>query len=271
MTKKQIFRNVALERLSSPEQLDQLLNVTTPKGWLALAGVAIILVAMIAWGILGEVPITVNGTGILLKTEGVRNVPAPQSGQITKLYVSKGVTIQAGQPVAQISHSDLMTIETPFSGVVSEIRAGEGEIVEIGDPIFSLVLMQALDEALQTVLYLPAAEAKKITPGMLAQISPSTVRREEFGFMVGTVTSVNELPSTRDGMRRTLGSEEWLSHFAQMVAPVEIRIALTADPNTPSGYRWSSRGPDVTIGNGTPCEVDIILEERTPLSLLIAY
>ncbi len=31
-----IFRKVALERLSSPEQLDQLLQVTDPKGWLAL-------------------------------------------------------------------------------------------------------------------------------------------------------------------------------------------------------------------------------------------
>ena len=38
-----IFRKVALERLSSPEQLDQLMQVTSPKGWLALAGLGALL------------------------------------------------------------------------------------------------------------------------------------------------------------------------------------------------------------------------------------
>ena len=36
-----IFRKVALERLSSPEQLDQLLQVTDPKGWMALGALAL--------------------------------------------------------------------------------------------------------------------------------------------------------------------------------------------------------------------------------------
>ena len=38
-----IFRKVALERLSSPERLDQAWRVTTPKEWLALAGIAFFL------------------------------------------------------------------------------------------------------------------------------------------------------------------------------------------------------------------------------------
>jgi hypothetical protein len=33
---KPLFRQAALERLSSPEQLDQLVRVTHPLGWLAL-------------------------------------------------------------------------------------------------------------------------------------------------------------------------------------------------------------------------------------------
>ena len=32
----QIFRKTALEKLSSPEQLDELMKITTPKGWVAL-------------------------------------------------------------------------------------------------------------------------------------------------------------------------------------------------------------------------------------------
>jgi len=36
MTRPSIFRQAALDRLSSPEQLDRLMQVTLPTGWIAL-------------------------------------------------------------------------------------------------------------------------------------------------------------------------------------------------------------------------------------------
>ncbi|MGA1194869.1 MAG: hypothetical protein ACO36I_00070 [Candidatus Latescibacterota bacterium] len=42
---KQIFRQAALDRLSSPDQLDQLMRVTTPKGWIALMALCSVLLA----------------------------------------------------------------------------------------------------------------------------------------------------------------------------------------------------------------------------------
>ena len=38
-----IFRQAALDRLSSPEQLDQLMQVTTPKSWMALVAFIVLL------------------------------------------------------------------------------------------------------------------------------------------------------------------------------------------------------------------------------------
>ena len=51
-----IFRKAALERLSSPEQLDQLMQITNSKGWLALIALAIILGAALVWAIFGRIP-----------------------------------------------------------------------------------------------------------------------------------------------------------------------------------------------------------------------
>lgn len=45
-----VFRKVSVERLSSPEQLDTLMRVTSPKGWLALAALGLLLISAIAWG-----------------------------------------------------------------------------------------------------------------------------------------------------------------------------------------------------------------------------
>lgn len=68
---KQIFRKGALERLSSPDQLDQLMPVTSARGWIALCGVALLIAAGIAWGFLGRIETNVEASGALVRTGGV--------------------------------------------------------------------------------------------------------------------------------------------------------------------------------------------------------
>ena len=72
--KNSIFREVSLERLSSPEQLDQMMSVTSPRAWFALIGISAILLTAILWGIFGSIPYKTNGEGILIKSEGVYNI-----------------------------------------------------------------------------------------------------------------------------------------------------------------------------------------------------
>jgi HlyD family secretion protein len=119
------------------------------------------------------------------------------------------------------------------------------------------------------IVYLPAAEGKKIRPGMTAQVSPSTVKREEYGFMLGQVTSVGEFPASRQGMLRVLGSEELAGQFAAIGAPIEVRVSLLPEAASISGYQWSAKEPDLTIANGTLCTVQIVLERKRPISLIL--
>ncbi len=49
-----IFRKKSLDRVSSPEQLDNYLKVTKPSVWLILVGIIIILVGVIVWGVFSE-------------------------------------------------------------------------------------------------------------------------------------------------------------------------------------------------------------------------
>ena len=60
---KKLFRKSALEQLSSPEQLDRLLQVTNPKGWIALLAVWALLVMIIIWSIYYEIPTKEYGQG----------------------------------------------------------------------------------------------------------------------------------------------------------------------------------------------------------------
>lgn len=49
-----IFRQKSIDKVSSPEQLDNYLKVTSPSVWLVLIGIIIILVGAIVWGALGK-------------------------------------------------------------------------------------------------------------------------------------------------------------------------------------------------------------------------
>ena len=52
-----IFREKSLERVSSPEQLNDYIRVTTPSVWLVLLAVIILLLGMLAWSIFGTVEV----------------------------------------------------------------------------------------------------------------------------------------------------------------------------------------------------------------------
>ena len=51
-----IFRKKTMDRVSSPEQLNDYIRVTSPSLWLVLLGLLILLVGVIAWSIFGTVP-----------------------------------------------------------------------------------------------------------------------------------------------------------------------------------------------------------------------
>jgi hypothetical protein len=60
-----VFRKIALDRLSSPEQLDQLVQVTPPRGWAALGILTALLAAGVLWGWFGSVSVEVFGDCVL--------------------------------------------------------------------------------------------------------------------------------------------------------------------------------------------------------------
>lgn len=101
-----IYRKSSLEKLSSPEQLDRMIVVTSPTFWLAMAGAgAIILVALI-WSIVGRLPVTVQGNGIYINREGIGTVYSDAAGVINSIEVSVGDTVSEGDVIATLTDSD---------------------------------------------------------------------------------------------------------------------------------------------------------------------
>src|SRR4029077_12893401 len=120
------------------------------------------------------------------------------------------------------------------------------------------------------VLFVPASSGKRVQPGMVVQVAPSTVKREEYGAILGRVTWVADFPSTSRGMTRLLGNEALVNKLMTEGPPIQVDVALERDPSTPTGFRWSSsRGPAVKISSGTLADGSVVVSKDRPMRLVI--
>ena len=412
-----IFRQVALERLSTPEQLDQVMRVTSPLSWLMMIAVMVIVATALIWSMFGTVPVKVSAQGILISPGGVLTVSSEHGGRITELLVRSGHRVTVGQVVAHLEQADVrQELETakaelnelirqrsqirefqgrdnkvqmalltqkkkdiqeslrhlgdrihwleererneagllakeyidrnryintkielngalearskasnelkqverdettltigkerelldkemligasnrkiealneklarqsavisPYSGDIVEFKVNQGEVVEKGKALFSLLparderTIQTKGSDLVAVVYVNPNDGKKVRPGMAVQVAPSTVKREEYGFIMGHVTSVAEIPSTSEGMMRTLKNQQLVTSLSGGGAPFEVVVELERDAATPTGFKWSSsRGPDAEINTSTLADSTITVRQIHLISLAI--
>ncbi|EHQ88919.1 NHLP bacteriocin system secretion protein [Desulfosporosinus youngiae] len=105
---QKIFREVSLKRLSSPEQLDQLIKVTSPRGWLALVALILLLAGVIVWSFAGSIPTKIAGQGILLNDAGVFSLTHDTSGLVLDVRFTAGDKVKKGDIIARIEQSELV-------------------------------------------------------------------------------------------------------------------------------------------------------------------
>jgi HlyD family secretion protein len=137
-----MFRKVALDRLSSPEQLDQLMKVTDARGWIVLGALGVILSTAVVWGVVGSLPESVVGPGMLVKSGGVFEVIASSGGRVADIAVSVGDEVTEGQVVARLAQPELADRLREARAVLETLRAEHAELERHGSQ----------DVALQTKL-----------------------------------------------------------------------------------------------------------------------
>lgn len=281
-----IFRKVSLERLSSPDQLDELETVTSKKNWLTLLGFVFLLIGCMAFVFFAQLPSKVSGNGLLLHEGGIQQVQSMVEGQVTELYVQQGSFVQKGDVIARVFHPNWegalqqgevnhnqivseMKVISSFSGRVVALHTQKGEYVTQGNAIVSLELGSEETSVLEAVIYVPVYDGKKIKPGMKSAILLNEFPKEQYGFIEGTVTYVSSYPVAMEQINMRVNNTELAKELSRGEASFEVRIQLTTNAKTPSGLQWSTGdGPTVRIDSGTLCQGEVILSEKPPAQLI---
>lgn len=102
-----MFRQKALDRLQSPDQVDQVLTIVHRRNWIPVAILAGLLLVAAVWSIVGTIPITVTGKVILLNRGAVAPFQSSVAGRITKWFVKVGDTVEEGVVLATLAPPDI--------------------------------------------------------------------------------------------------------------------------------------------------------------------
>ncbi len=158
-------------------------------------------------------------------------------------------------------------VDSPFSGRIVELKSGKGMLAERNAAIASIERTGDGSGELEAIMFVPATEGKKIEAQTHAEIMPSTVRREEKGFVSGRVRYVSEYPATPQSLAGLLANEDLVRDLAGGVAPFEVRISLDKEG---SGYHWS-RDNEVqpVLRSGTLCDGAIRVKAERPLGFVL--
>ena len=174
----------------------------------------------------------------------------------------------------QISQIELQLLRTSkitsqYDGTVLEIAAKPGQELSSGIGIVTISAQQS-DDKLVNVSFLPVSEGKKIKPGMDLQITPSTVKREEYGGIKAKVIKISEYPVSKQGIVSLIGNPDILPSVISEGPHIAVFTQLEKDNSTNSGYKWSSsKGPELQITPGTTTTVRIKIEEKKPIEFVL--
>ena len=156
---------------------------------------------------------------------------------------------------------------SPIEGRVLEVKISPGSVLAVGTAVIGI---ESEGDKLEAVIFVPAEQGKRIKPGMQVHVEPSTVKREEFGMMLGTIETVSDFPMTPQGMTAVLHNDTLVNRYTKEGAPYAAKVLLEQDPSTTTGYRWAvGNGPNVHLSSGTLARAEITTRHQRPLDLII--
>ena len=190
-----------------------------------------------------------------------------------KQVILQDYTKRLGELEAQYSEKNV--IAAISSGVISGLTVQPDDFVQLGEAIGSIVKgdqVSGLEQNSDVILYVPLDKGKLVEEGMDVKISPTTVNREEHGYIIGRVVSVSASSVTQDHMMSTLQNMQLVLALSKDAAVLEVEVALIGDENTESGYRWSTpKGAPFAIRSGTVCGGEIIVSNQRPIQKVVPF
>lgn len=106
--KENLFRKTSLDKVTGPEQLDELIRVANPSLWVTLAAIVILLAAVLGWSVFGALPTTLSAAafsdgGTLTFYLSAEDAATVKDGMTVQAGGAKGTVTSVGElPLSRV-------------------------------------------------------------------------------------------------------------------------------------------------------------------------
>ena len=120
---EQLFRKKSVDKVSSPEQLNEYIRVANPGVWMVLAAIVILLAGVIVWGFIGHLDTTLSTAIVCENGEAVIYVKEADAEK-----VEAGMTVNVGDK--EYTLGEIPTEPQRVDGSISEYAIHASGLVE---------------------------------------------------------------------------------------------------------------------------------------------
>ena len=269
---KKIFRDVALSRLSSPDQLDQLMQVSTPRHWIAVVVMAAGLLGAILWGWFGSLSTEVGGQVVFLRTGGLENVVASSTGRLADISVDPGEEVQQGQPVARLTQPELLDSVNTKRAKKLDLESQRSQLVSMQAQQMSLQQAfvseqrRSLTEQIAILGQRLKSQEELLADGLIVRREMLTTRSELEDARARLLQlSVNEFDSRKQFQLELQQIDQQLGELDRAIANLYNQTVQTSTVLAPQTGKVVAvlASPGALISAGSP----LLLLERTGRTL----
>lgn len=120
-----LFRKKSLERISSPEQMNDYIRVSTPSVWMVLIAVVVLLAGVCVWGVFGHLDTTLTAAAVAQDGGVVAYVraedrPSVKEGAAVSIGESAGVVVAISDEPSAVDEAF-----TDYMRYVGSLQQGE--------------------------------------------------------------------------------------------------------------------------------------------------
>ncbi|GAA3494874.1 HlyD family efflux transporter periplasmic adaptor subunit [Streptomyces prasinosporus] len=265
------FRQQALAKLQSPEELDLPVRFARPQGWLVLSVTVVAMAAASVWAVTGSVASTVSAPAVLTHGQGSYVLQSPVSGQVTAVLARQGERLPAGSPVLEVRTEQGDTVVRSLdAGRVTALAASVGQIIRTGADVAAVEKVADAGDPLYATVYVPAENAAGIPAHASVDLTVQSVPSQEYGVLRGEVKSVDRSAQSPQQIAAFLGDSQLGEQFTRKGRPVAVTVELEKSSATKSGYAWSSaEGPPFRLSSMTLATASVRLADRRPVDWLL--
>ena len=282
---KNVYRKSALDKISSPDQLDKVLKVTSPMSWLALLGITLIIAFAVYWSFTGYLPSTITAPGVIVSANSSTNtILSTQRGTVQKV-TRIGQRIYRDDPVLELATADgTEYVKSNLIGTVSEVLVKPGDSVENGTELLRVTPAVTAGQAEVVVCYVSISDVDKVEEAIrkkekqedsnvYANVSLTSADSSSYGHMTARVINVDAWATSQKAISTVVGSDNSMAAVlsGEGKGVCAVTCELQPDTSTASGYAWSNKkGTNVSLSAPQMCSVRIETDREHPIDKLFA-